>query len=241
MLASPDPNVAYPVDTPARQQDPRTALTAEVQPSELPNRGYPAVVQVSGGDAPPSAGIASSAPNTGAWAAANGSYRLGLDWRPLAYMGLDGTAGGWTITVTDLATGQRASTQLDVVNDADTPAAARWPEAGGLPNPPTQNLKVEVGSTGNMCAGGPEISEVFVTGADPAGGVSVYYLDPSGRQFANVGATVNLAGESGRTSPIFWDTNNCDGPDEYEYTVIAVDASGNQAKSRLLLTTGPAG
>ncbi|MFJ2544651.1 hypothetical protein [Microbacterium sp. NPDC087589] len=246
VVAPPDTSVAYPADAPPSAGVPGLVVTSELQPSGIVNRGIPEVVDVVGGNATAHGQLeiiliapdGSQTVEASAWADSNGSYSYGLDWRPLAYMGVSGTEGAWTVSVSDLVTGSRAVAQLYVLSTQDTPPAEQWRPDVGLQPVPNVPFSIDVTSAGNMCSGAPAESDVRVHGSTPGGGVTLFYRDPRGRVLVKVGTSTNLRGETGRTSPIFWDTANCEGPGLYEYEVIAVDdLSGRQVRGELHLYT----
>lgn len=213
-----------------------------VSPARVVNRGTYAVIMVTGSGFTRNGTLSISLYNpeggtylggSGYPVDVNGDFRHAFLWYPLRGMDNDGT---WAWTFEDQVTSKVVKASLRVTSDASTPPEDLWPVTYNLPpsGPPT----VRVTTTGTLCTGPGELTQVTASGFAPKADMTLYYLLPDGRSILEAGESPDALGDID-TAQFYWQIRNCQAGRQYRYTILLLDVnSGRSAKTTVVLSTG---
>jgi hypothetical protein len=244
ILAAPaDPSLPYSLLTPPTYPASGQPVVS-LSPRSLVNRGTYVAIIVSGSGFTKngSVRITWNMPDGGTFYGTsaypvddNGKFEDALFWHPMRGLGMQGNDGQWQLSFQDSDTGKVVTTYIQVRSDATTPPEAQWPAVYNLqPNgPPT----VRVTTTGNLCTGDGELSQVDISGFAPNADLSLYFLLPDGRYETAAGEIADALGGVDSTQ-FYWRIAECIPGKEFRYDVLVTDPdTGRSATAPLVLST----
>jgi hypothetical protein len=213
-----------------------------VSPTKVVNRGTYAVIMVTGSGFTRNGTLSISLydPEGGTYLAESGypvdihgNFRHAFLWYPLRGMDNNGT---WAWTFQDQKTNKVVKASLQVTSNASTPPEDQWPVTYDLPSPGPPRARVT--TSGNLCTGPGELTQVTASGFAPNANVTLYYLLPDGRYIQAAGESPDALGDIDAAAT-YWQIQNCQPGRQYRYTILVQDNnSGRSAKTTVVLSTG---
>jgi hypothetical protein len=164
-----------------------------------------------------------------------GVFQQATLWIPVRSLGIPGNDGAWKISAVDLASGQGATTQLDVSSDGHTPPPAAWSSA--YSPAPSGPAEVNAATSGYLCTGAGAWSDVSVQGFAPDAPVEMTVYDADDKLVLQEELRTDALGEIWDADD-FWRVNACGSTETFDYTVVVADlATGQRGQATIGLTT----